>query len=52
VVEDVLDLAPGEGEVLAAVEAAAVNYPDVPIIANRCQICLPVPFTPGSQYAG
>lgn len=32
--------------------AAAVNYPDVLIIANRYQISVPTPFVPGSEFAG
>jgi NADPH2:quinone reductase len=46
------DLVAGPGEVVVAVEAAAVNYPDVLIAANRYQISIPVPFTPGSEFAG
>jgi NADPH2:quinone reductase len=34
------------------VEAASVNYPDVLIAADRYQISVPVPFTPGSELAG
>lgn len=52
VVEDVADPSPGPGEVVVGVEAAAVNYPDVLIADNRYQVSVPVPFTPGSEFAG
>jgi NADPH2:quinone reductase len=42
----------GPGQVLVGVEAAAVNFPDVLLIANRYQITVPLPFTPGSEFAG
>jgi NADPH2:quinone reductase len=42
----------GPGEVLVGVEAAAVNYPDVLLVQNRYQMSVPVPFTPGSEFAG
>ena len=51
-VEDVPDPAPGPGEVLVDVQHAAVNYPDVLILANRYQIPVALPFTPGSEFAG
>jgi NADPH2:quinone reductase len=51
-VVEVDDLAPGPGEVLVTVHAAAVNFPDVLIVANRYQISAPLPFTPGSEFAG
>jgi NADPH2:quinone reductase len=38
--------------VLVCVEAAAVNFPDVLIVANRYQISVPPPFVPGSEFAG
>jgi NADPH2:quinone reductase len=44
------DLAPGC--VRVRVHAAAVNYPDVLLVANTYQISLPVPFVPGSEFAG
>lgn len=45
-------LEPGPGEVLVRVHAAAVNFPDVLIVANRYQVRAPLPFTPGSEFAG
>ena len=43
---------PGAEQVLVAVAAAAVNFPDVLIIANRYQVSVPLPFTPGSEFSG
>jgi NADPH2:quinone reductase len=51
-VEDVDDPRPGAGEVVVDVAAAAVNFPDVLLVADRYQIHVPVPFTPGSEFAG
>jgi NADPH:quinone reductase len=44
------DLAPGQ--VRVKVGAAAVNFPDVLLIANEYQISVPPPFVPGSEFAG
>lgn len=52
VVEDVPDPVPGPGEAVVTIAAAAVNYPDVLIADNRYQVSVPVPFTPGSEFAG
>ncbi len=52
VVEDLPDPVPEAGEVLVRIEAAALNYPDVLIVANEYQISIPPPFTPGSEFAG
>jgi NADPH2:quinone reductase len=38
--------------VLVDVAAAAVNFPDLLFIANRYQVPAPLPFTPGSEFAG
>lgn len=43
---------PGPAQVGVHVEAAAVNYPDVLLVANRYQVSVPVPFVPGSEFAG
>jgi NADPH:quinone reductase len=40
------------GQVLVRVQAAAVNFPDVLLIANEYQISVPPPFVPGSEFAG
>jgi NADPH2:quinone reductase len=34
------------------VHAAAVNFPDVLIVANQYQITVALPFVPGSEFAG
>jgi len=34
------------------IDAAAVNFPDVLIVANDYQISVPPPFIPGSEFAG
>lgn len=34
------------------VHAAAVNFPDVLIVANEYQVKVPLPFVPGSEFAG
>ena len=52
VVEDVASPTPGRGEVLLAVRAAGVNFPDVLIIQNKYQFRPPLPFAPGGEVAG
>jgi NADPH:quinone reductase len=52
VVEEVPDPRPGPGEALVRVHAAAVNFPDVLILADRYQVSAAPPFTPGSEFAG
>jgi NADPH2:quinone reductase len=46
------DPVPGTGEVLVDIAYAAVNFPDVLIVANEYQVKLPAPFIPGSEFAG
>jgi len=43
---------PARGEVVLAVRAAGVNFPDVLIIQNKYQFKPPLPFSPGSELAG
>jgi NADPH2:quinone reductase len=43
-------LSPGQARV--RVQAAAVNYPDVLLVANQYQVSVPTPFVPGSEFAG
>jgi NADPH2:quinone reductase len=52
VVEEVPDPTAGPGQVVVDVAAAAVNFPDVLMVANRYQLSAEVPFTPGSEFAG
>jgi len=42
----------GPGQVRVQVHAAAINYPDVLLIANEYQVKMPTPFVPGSEFAG
>ncbi len=42
----------GPGQARVRVHAAAVNFPDVLIAANRYQVSVPLPFVPGSEFAG
>jgi NADPH:quinone reductase len=43
---------PKAGEVLLRIEAASLNFPDVLIVQNKYQFKPPLPFVPGSEYAG
>ena len=43
---------PGEGQVLVAIQAASLNFPDLLIVQNKYQMKPPLPFVPGSEYAG
>jgi NADPH:quinone reductase len=40
------------GQVRVKVGAAAVNFPDILLIADQYQITVPPPFVPGSEFAG
>jgi NADPH2:quinone reductase len=54
-VVEVRDLPPAAlpaGHVRVRVTAAAVNHPDVLLIADRYQLSVPTPFVPGSEFAG
>lgn len=42
----------GAGQARVRVHAAAVNFPDVLIVADRYQLSVPTPFVPGSEFAG
>lgn len=42
----------GPGQIRVRIEAAAINFPDVLIIANKYQVSVPTPFVPGSEFAG
>ena len=44
--------APGAGEVLIEIKAASLNFPDLLIVQNKYQMKPPLPFVPGSEYAG
>ena len=40
------------GQVRVRVANAAVNFPDVLLIAGQYQVTVPVPFVPGSEFSG
>ncbi|ABM55884.1 NADPH:quinone oxidoreductase family protein [Verminephrobacter eiseniae] len=44
--------APQAGEVLIEIRAASLNFPDLLIVQNKYQKKPPLPFVPGSEYAG
>ncbi len=43
---------PGPGQLLIAIKAASMNFPDILIVQNKYQMKPPLPFVPGSEYAG
>jgi NADPH2:quinone reductase len=48
-----IDVPPvGPGQVRVRIHAAAVNFPDVLVVANSYQIKVATPFVPGSEFAG
>jgi len=50
--QDVPTPSPAAGQVLIAVRAVGVNYPDVLIIEDRYQTKPPRPFSPGAEISG
>ena len=44
--------APKAGEVCVRIKAASLNFPDLLIVQNKYQFKPPLPFVPGSEYAG
>ncbi len=49
---DAPDPVPAPGQVVVAVRACAINYPDVLIIEDKYQFKPPRPFAPGGEVAG
>ncbi|MES3032369.1 MAG: NADPH:quinone oxidoreductase family protein [Gemmatimonadota bacterium] len=43
---------PGPGEVLVKIQAASLNFPDLLIVQNKYQMKPPLPFIPGTEFAG
>ena len=52
ILEDLPDPAAGKGQVVVAVKACAINYPDFLIIEDKYQFKPPRPFAPGGEIAG
>lgn len=52
VIEELPPPVAGPGSVKVNISAAAVNFPDVLIVANEYQVKVPTPFVPGSEFAG
>ena len=52
VLEDVAEPVVGSDDVLVDVRAAALNFPDVLMIAGKYQMRPPFPFSPGAEVAG
>ncbi|MFD9592249.1 NADPH:quinone oxidoreductase family protein [Kitasatospora sp. NPDC059973] len=50
--EDVPRPAPGPGQLLVRVKAAAVNFPDALMVRGQYQVRPPLPFTPGVELCG
>ena len=50
--ETLPDLQPGPDQVLVAVHAASVNFPDLLVIGGTYQNLPPLPFVPGKDIAG
>lgn len=51
-VAEIPALTPGAGQVVIAVRACAVNFPDTLVIQGRYQFQPPLPFSPGTDVAG
>jgi len=43
---------PQAGQVRVAIRAASLNFPDLLIVQDKYQMKPPLPFVPGSEYAG
>ena len=52
ILDDLPDPSPAPGQVLVAVKACAINYPDVLIIEDKYQFKPARPFAPGGEIAG
>jgi NADPH2:quinone reductase len=52
VLEEVPVPEPGEGQVRIKVHSAALNFPDILLIAGKYQVKPPLPFSPGLEVAG
>src|SRR5215467_11347642 len=52
VLNDIPSPKAGPGQIVIAVKACGVNFPDVLIIENKYQFKPPLPFAPGAEIAG
>src|SRR5262249_30562585 len=52
VMDDIDRPRPREGEALIKIESAALNFPDLLLIAGKDQVKPPLPFSPGVEVAG
>lgn len=52
VIEEVESLKPGHGQVVIAVKACGINFPDTLIIEGKYQFKPEMPFSPGGEVAG
>lgn len=52
VLEELPPLRAGKGQVVVTVKACGVNFPDTLIIQGKYQFRPPMPFAPGSEFAG
>ena len=52
VIDELPDPVAGEGQVVVAVKACSINYPDVLIIEDKYQFKPPRPLAPGSEISG
>lgn len=43
---------PGPGEIRVAIKAASLNFPDLLIVQGKYQMKPPLPFVPGTEFAG
>ena len=43
---------PGPGQLRVAIRAASLNFPDLLIVQNKYQVKPPLPFVPGTEFAG
>lgn len=51
-IEELPPLKAGKGQVVVTVKACGVNFPDTLIIQGKYQFRPPMPFSPGSEFAG
>ncbi|WP_349745040.1 NADPH:quinone oxidoreductase family protein [Roseateles cavernae] len=43
---------PGTGQIRVAIKAASLNFPDLLIVQGKYQMKPPLPFVPGTEFAG